>query len=122
MVRRGVMFGDSHFLLGKGERREGQGDLIQRLAKRIVDLRLSAPAIFFLESMKPLSFLGSQALVFLQPIVQSFFNFKEYDEITRMLEDRDNVEKLILEIERMESEEKKTKRPNPPPPPLQGGN
>jgi len=96
--------------LGFEKSLEGAGspaELIERLAKRIVAMKLSAPAIFFLESMKPLSFLGSQALVFLQPIVQSFFNFKEYDILIRTLEERENVEKLICSIERIEAEDMK---------------
>jgi hypothetical protein len=83
---------------------EGSQELIARLAKKIAEMRLSTPAIFFLESMKPLSFLGSQALVFLQPIVTAFFNPKEYTQLTEMLEDRKNVEKLICEIERVDAE------------------
>jgi hypothetical protein len=58
----------------------------------------------FFESVKPLSFVGSQGMVFLQPFVQAFLNRKEYDEITLMMEERENVEKLLCEIERQEAE------------------
>ncbi|MEW6686084.1 MAG: hypothetical protein AB1393_07765 [Candidatus Edwardsbacteria bacterium] len=88
---------------------ERQKELIEKIAKKVFDLRLSAPAIFFLESMKPLSFLGSQVLVFFQPIFHSFFSLKEYDEITMMLEERENVERLICEIEKLEGEEREVK-------------
>jgi len=65
---------------------------------------LTAPAVLFLESAKPLSFLGNQALVFFQPIVQTVFNFRTYDEITELLEDRENVEVLLKKIEELEAE------------------
>jgi len=48
---------------------ERRQEIIRVLAKALVERKLTAPAIFFLESVKPLSFVGSQAMVFLQPIV-----------------------------------------------------
>ena len=83
---------------------EHHREIMDRFARRIVDWRMSAPAILFLESAKPLSFLGNQALVFFQPIVQSIFNFKTYDEFTEILEERENVEYLLLKIEEFEAE------------------
>ena len=74
---------------------------ISKLASQIVDRGMSVPAIFFLESTKYLSFLGSQFLVFLGPIATCFINNNKYYNITEFLEDRNNVEKLILEIERL---------------------
>jgi hypothetical protein len=85
---------------------ERQAELIEKLASKIVELKLTAPAIFLLESSKPLSFIGSQALVFLQPVVQAVFPFKEYQEIAVMLEDRENVEKLIVAIEKLDAGDK----------------
>jgi len=79
---------------------ERKDELIGKLAQEIVDRRLSVPAIFFLETVKPLSFLGSQAMVFFEPIVQSVFAFKNYKEFYLLLEDRKNVEKLLQEIEK----------------------
>lgn len=79
-------------------------EAMDRFAKRIVDWRMTAPAILFLESAKPLSFLGNQALIFFQPIVQSIFNFKTYDEVTKILEDRENLEYLLCRIEALEAE------------------
>jgi hypothetical protein len=83
---------------------ERQAELLKKIADQIVKRKLTTPAIMFFESVKPLSFVGSQALVFLQPIVQAFLNRKEYDEIVLMMEERENVEKLLCEIERQEAE------------------
>lgn len=85
-------------------------EAMDRFAKRIVDWRMTAPAILFLESAKPLSFLGNQALIFFQPIVQSLFNFKTYDEITEILEDRENLEYLLCKIEALEAERVKEEK------------
>lgn len=77
--------------------------LMEKLAGLVVSRRLTAMAVFFLESSKPLSFIGSQFLVFMQPFIQSFFNFQEYDRITALMEDKNNVELLIQYIETQEA-------------------
>jgi hypothetical protein len=78
-------------------------EVMERFARKIVDWRMTAPAILFLESAKPLSFLGNQALIFFQPIVQSIFSFKTYDEVIEILEDRDNLEYLLSRLEELEA-------------------
>ena len=82
-------------------------ETLDRLAANIVERHLTAPAILFLESSKPLSFLGNQAMVFFQPIVQAIFNFKSYDDIMDMLEDRENIEYLLRKMEELEAAEQK---------------
>jgi len=77
--------------------------LMEKMAGLVVSRRLTAMAVFFLESSKPLSFIGSQFLVFMQPFIQSFFNFQEYDRITALMEDKNNVELLIQYIETQEA-------------------
>ncbi len=95
---------DSVYLDGQMPSPERQKELLEKIAHQIVKRKLTVPAIMFFESIKPLSFIGSQGMVFLQPFVQAFFNRKEYDEITLMMEERENVERLICEIERQEAE------------------
>jgi len=82
-----------------------QGILLEKVAQRVVDLRVSAMAIFLLEATKPLSFLGSQLMVFFNPIIQPIFNFKDYEEVTEMIENRDNIEFLIQRIEQLQEQQ-----------------
>lgn len=85
---------------------ENEIDLfIDKLAKEIVARHLAAPAIVILESSKPMSFVGSQLLVFFNPIVHLFVSFKDYETFTKLLEDRNNIEKLIIAIEERENEQ-----------------
>ena len=91
-------------------RREEHREVMDRFAAKVVDWRMTAPAIMFLESSKPLSFLGNQALIFFQPIVQSIFSFKSYDEVAEILEDRENIEYLLCKIEELEAERRTTER------------
>jgi hypothetical protein len=80
----------------------GQEGLLETLARKIVERDLSAPAIIFLESTKPLNFIGCQALNFLEPLIQSVFTIKSYHEFTQFMENRSNIERLILRIEELE--------------------
>ena len=73
--------------------------IINKLASKIVDRGLAVPAIFFLESTKYVTFIGSQFLVFLGPIATCFINNNKYYNIVEILEDRSNIELLIVEIE-----------------------
>lgn len=79
-------------------------ELINKLARRVVEMRMATVAIVMLESAKPISFLGNQAMVFFQPFYRSFFSSPIYDEFTTLIEDRANIELLIQEIEKLEGE------------------
>ena len=78
--------------------------IISKLANDIVIKGFSVPAIFFLESTKYISFIGSQFLVFLGPIATAFINNNKYYQLTNILEDKSNIEYLIEEIERFNLE------------------
>mgnify|MGYP004229972483 CR=1 FL=1 len=76
-------------------------EIISNLADDIVKRGLSVPAVFFLESTKYVSFIGSQFLVFLGPIATCFINNKKYYNFSTILEQRSNIDFLISEIERI---------------------
>src|SRR5687768_12974062 len=78
--------------------------LLDRIANEVVRRRLTTPAILLLESVKPLNFVGSQFLVFMDPIVRLFLTIRDYDRFVQMLEQRDSIEWLIQAIERREDE------------------
>jgi len=84
--------------------------LINKIAQKVIDYRLSPVAIIFLESSKPLSFLGNQFMIFMQPFYRALFSYREYEEIAAMLDDRKNIEALICEIERLEEKRDDNKR------------
>ncbi len=85
-------------------------EILAKIAQKVVDLRLTPVAIVMLESGKPLSFVGSQLMVFFQPIVTALFPFHQYDEVAALLEERSNVEVLIQMIERLEDGKRDSKR------------
>ncbi len=73
--------------------------LIRKLADYVVRRNMSVPAVMFLESVKPLNFVGSQAMVFFKPIISRFFTSAEYDKLATILEKREVIDLLIKEIE-----------------------
>jgi hypothetical protein len=82
-----------------------QRELLEKVAIQVVKRRLTAPAILFLEMCKPLNFLGSQALIALNPFVQSIFNTTEFQKFALVIEKDANVELLIRLIEDLDGEE-----------------
>ena len=74
-------------------------DLISKLADIVVRRNISVPAIMLLESVRPLNFVGSQAMVFFKPIISRFFTSAEYDKLATILEKREVIDLLIIEIE-----------------------
>lgn len=83
---------------------EGDFALLTDLARKIVRRRLSVPAIFFLETAKPLNYVGAQAMVFFGPFVQVLFESPNYERYTELLERRSTLELLLQMIEGYESE------------------
>ena len=75
---------------------------MERLARWTVERRMSAPALLFLESVKPLNFIGSQFLFFFEPIVQIFVGGKGYTRFAQLMEKRENVEAFLRCIEATE--------------------
>ena len=81
---------------------------ITRLAKRIQQSGFVTPAILFLEMTKPLALLGSHAMVFFGPIINSFIKTDGYYHAAELFEEPDTVEFLLNEIERLDKEDSVT--------------
>ena len=86
-------------------------EILDRLASWVVAKRMTVPAILFLESHRPLSFVGSQAMIMASPIVHFFepflqslmgpgYGHRAYDRFAGMMEDRETIERLVVAIER----------------------
>jgi hypothetical protein len=103
-----MAFRDMFSLGAKGKEEEGltpqQEEILTKIARKVVDWKMSVPAILFLESVKPLNYIGSQMMAFFEPFVQAVFSWKDYDEFRRMMEDRGTVEKLLQRIEKLDAE------------------
>jgi hypothetical protein len=98
--RKKIIDGFKHAFATEGMKLEDcDTDLIRKLADFVVRRNMSMPAIMFLESVRPLNFVGSQAMVFFKPIISRFFSREEYDKLATILEKREAIDLLIKEIE-----------------------
>ena len=80
-------------------------DFLTGIAKKIIELKLVTPSIFFLEMVKPLNFIGSQTMVFFGPIISAFVKTDGYYKAAEIFENHNSVEFLIQEIERLDKNE-----------------
>jgi hypothetical protein len=81
------------------ELRDNDVILIKKLADYVVRRNMSLPTIMFLESVRPLNFIGNQIMIFFKPILTHFFSANEYNKLANILENRKVVDMLINEIE-----------------------
>lgn len=94
-------------------KQERAKQLIEKLAVWVVEHGLETPAILFLESMKPVSFVGSQFfLMYGVPYFGLMFDERTIAEYGLLFENRENVEALIRRIEELarEADKKKGKK------------
>jgi hypothetical protein len=94
--------------------------LLDRLAARVVELKLEVPAILTLESVRPLTVIASQAMIFFEPMVQSLFRFSDYRRFTALIERREVPGLLVERIERA-AEAARAKRAGAGPAPADRG-
>jgi len=71
---------------------------------------MTVPAILFLESVKPLSFVGSQAMYFFEPMVRALFAVPEYERVAALMERRESVEALLVAIERRDEDQRRLEK------------
>jgi hypothetical protein len=81
-----------------------QEEILTKIARKVVSWKMSVPAILFLESVKPLNYVGSQMMAFFEPMFQAIFSWKDYDEVRSMMEERGTVERLLQRIEQLDVE------------------
>jgi len=77
-------------------------DFINRLAKKIHASGFVTPSVLFLEMVRPLSSLGSHAMVFMGPIVNGFMQSDGYYRAAELLNNKETLSILLDEIERLE--------------------
>ncbi len=90
------------------------GALLDRVARWVVSRKLGTPVSLFLESYKPLGYIGSQAMVMAEPLVsltlQVFpglsknLSETEFRRLAFLLEHRETLDTLLSRIEQAEHE------------------
>lgn len=88
---------------------EEEEELIEKVAEKIHEYEMETPAILYLESFKPLAYIGGQmGRLFVSPYLPALS--KELgikgEKILRVFEKRENVEKLIELLEEKSKEDR----------------
>jgi hypothetical protein len=74
-------------------------ELLDKLAGMVRKRRLEAPAIMFLEMNKPLARIAGNAMIVFTPFLAPIVGLDNVHNYSRLLMDRENVEKLICRLE-----------------------
>jgi len=77
---------------------------LEGIAERVVRRGLAAPAVLLLQTAKPLSFLGSQLIVFVKPLVSMILPAADCDQAAELLSRRHSIETLLQMIEQRDAE------------------
>jgi hypothetical protein len=74
--------------------------LLDELADAVAKRRLTPAAVFFLESVKPLGWLGAQVMLFFRPIASVIWHEPlKWDQIQKILEERGAIDALLVRLE-----------------------
>jgi len=79
---------------------------VERVGRFIVRFGLTVPAILTLETLHPLSFVGSQFMYLLSPAVTTFLTQRDWDSMAKLLEHRGGMEYVLQTIERLDREQR----------------
>lgn len=86
---------------------EQEREWMETLAREVVRRRMADPALFLLESSRPLNYLGSQALTFFKPVISLVFDREDCDRVANLLARRGSIDTLMELIEHHRSGQEK---------------
>jgi hypothetical protein len=78
--------------------------LMEKLAAQTMKRGVATPVILFLETFKPMQFIGSQALFFFKPILGLLADTAVYEKYAEILSRRGSVETFLTILERYNRE------------------
>jgi len=92
---------------------EDEDEMISNIAQKIHEYGLDMAAIFMIESVKPLSYIGARmGRFFISPFLPAFGENLGIsgEKFLQIFEKRENVEKLIKAVEELTQEEEEQKK------------
>jgi hypothetical protein len=79
-----------------------QAEAVARVARFIVRFGMTVPAVLALETVRPLSYVGSQFMHLLSPSIGAFLSATEWNAMAALLEDRKGLDYVLLVIEQQD--------------------
>mgnify|MGYP001766451819 CR=1 FL=1 len=78
---------------------EKQDALLRKIANAIAIRGMTAPTIFFLESVQPLNYIASQFMAYVEPFLTFVIPREEYNDIQQILEQRKGIDYFLTILE-----------------------
>ena len=78
-------------------------DPVESMARQIQLYGMTGPAMMFLEASRPYRSLGSQAMLFFDPVLRGVFG-GDLDGVQRVLADDSGIERLLERLEELDDE------------------
>jgi len=78
---------------------EKQDALLKKIAYAIAIRGMTAPTIFFLESVQPLNYIASQFMAYVEPFLTFVIPREEYNDIQQILEQRKGIDYFLTILE-----------------------
>jgi len=79
-------------------------DPVEDVAREIQLYGMTGPAMMFLEASRPYRSLGSQAMLFFDPVLRTIFGSGS-DAMYRVLSDESGIDRLIERLEEIDDEQ-----------------
>jgi hypothetical protein len=76
-----------------------QEKLLRKIAYEIAVRGMTAPTIFFLESVQPLNYIASQFMAYVEPFLTFIIPRTAYNDIQQVLEQRKGIEYFLTIME-----------------------
>ena len=83
---------------------EATQEAVDDTCRFIIRFGMTTPAILAIESMRPLSFVGSQLMHMLSPSIAVFLTPNRWDSLARLLERREGLEFFLKRLETLDAE------------------
>ncbi|HEY5488658.1 MAG TPA: hypothetical protein VIK00_02385 [Candidatus Limnocylindrales bacterium] len=90
-------------MIGQGAEDIRYEDPIEDVAREIQLYGMTGPAMMFLEASRPYRALGSQAMLFFDPVLRTIFG-RGSDAMYRVLSDESGIDRLIERLEEIDDE------------------
>ena len=92
---------------------EDEDEMIEKIAQKIHEHDLNLIAMFMIDTLKPLSFIGANmGRVFVSPLLPALGDNTRNSgvKLLQIFENKDNIDKLLNAVEKLDKEEKQRKK------------
>ncbi len=83
---------------------EDANQMIEKVARFIVEKQMGSAGILLLESLHPLHGIASQAMYFILPFAEMIFDSQKYQNFALMIQEEEHLKHLIKRIDELDEE------------------